>query len=122
MAELDLERLKKKLLLQRQEIFHCLQDLQKDWQDLSVRDIEFEEEAQKVELTELFNQLDEREQREIEEIDLALTKMAAATYGMCESCKKPISLERLESIPATRFCYKCAASAEEKIRVPPASV
>lgn len=120
MAEQDLERLKKKLIKQRQEVFQCLKALEEDWQDLSERDIESEEEAQKAELTELFSQLDEREKQEIEEIDLALTKMAAATYGICEGCNEPIPLERLESLPATRYCLDCAASEEEKVKIPPA--
>jgi DnaK suppressor protein len=108
MSEQDLMHLKEMLLKKRQEIFERLRGLESDWQALSERDIEREEEAQKSDLTALFDQLDELEKTEIEEIDLALTKMAQATYGTCESCQKPISLERLEALPATRFCRKCA--------------
>ncbi len=120
MAEQDLERLRKKLLRQREEVFHGLHDLEKDWQELAEHEIEFEEEAQKAELTELFAQLDEREQREIEEIDLALSKMAAAIYGICEGCKKSIPLARLDALPATRYCLDCGARKEEKMKIPPA--
>ena len=120
MAEEDLERLKKKLLRQRDEIFQALRDLDKDWQELGGREVEFEEEAQKTNLTELFAQLDEMEQREIEEIDLALSKMAAAIYGSCEGCRKPIPLARLEALPATRYCLVCATKKEEKMKIPPA--
>ena len=122
MTERDLERLKKKLIKRRREVFQCFQSLEEGWQELSERDIEYEEEAQKAALTELFKQLDEREKQEIEEIDLALTKMAGITYGICESCNKPIPTERLESFPAARYCLKCAASEEEKGKIPPASV
>ena len=120
MAEQDLERLRKKLLRQREEVFRGLRDLDKDWQELGGHEIEVEEEAQKAELTELFAQLDEREQREIEEIDLALSKMAAAVYGICEGCRKPIPLARLEALPATRNCLNCATRQEEKLKIPPA--
>jgi RNA polymerase-binding transcription factor DksA len=109
MTEKNLEQLKAKLLQQRREIFRRLHSLEDDWQTLSEHDIEFEEEAQKAELTELFNQLDLQEQRQIEEIDLALSKMAAATYGICEACKKTIPLDRLQAVPATRYCRKCRA-------------
>jgi len=108
MAEKDLDQLKAKLLQQRGEIFRRLHSLENDWQTLSEHDIEFEEEAQKADLTELFNQLDLHEQRQVEEIDLALSKMAAATYGICEACKKNIPLHRLQAIPATRYCLKCS--------------
>lgn len=112
MAEQDLMHLKEMLLKQRQEIFERLRGLESDWQALSEPDIEWEEEAQKSDLTALFDQLDEREKKEIEEIDLALIKIAAATYGSCENCRKPIALERLKALPATRFCRKCAREEE----------
>jgi len=108
MDEQDLQRLKSLLLRQRREIYDRLQGLESDWDALSERDIEWEEEAQKADLTALFSQLDVMEKREIEEIDRALTKMAADTYGVCEKCRKPISLKRLEVLPATRFCRRCA--------------
>lgn len=108
MGEQDLIRLKEMLLRQRREIFQRLQELGADWQILGEHDIEWEEEAQKADLTALFNQLDQREKEAIEEIDLALTKIAAATYGICEKCQRPISLKRLEALPATRYCRRCA--------------
>jgi RNA polymerase-binding transcription factor DksA len=108
MDEHERQHLKSLLLRRRREIYDHLQGLESDWEALSERDIEWEEEAQKADLTALFNQLDEREKREIEEIDLALTKMAATTFGLCEKCRKPIDLKRLEVLPATRFCKRCA--------------
>lgn len=120
MGEQELEHLKNLLLQKRNDVFKCLQGLESDWQALSERDIELEEVAQKGALSLLFDQLDEREKKEIEEIDLALTKMAAATYGSCEMCRKPISLERLKALPAARFCLKCARKEEEKHKKPAA--
>jgi RNA polymerase-binding transcription factor DksA len=38
----------------------------------------------------------------------ALRRMDDGTYGICESCKKPIAQERLEALPFTRFCVVCA--------------
>lgn len=108
MTENHLEQLKAKLLRQRQEIFGRLHSLENGWQALSEPDIEIEEEAQKAQLSELFNRLDLQEQQQIEEIDLALTRMAAATYGLCETCRKAIALERLQLLPATRYCFKCS--------------
>ena len=117
MDEKDLKRLKDLILRQRLEIYDRLQGLESEWETLSARDIEMEEEAQKADLTALFDQLEELDKQEIEEIDVALTKMAAATYGTCEKCRKLISLKRLETLPATRLCTRCTRKAEEKTRL-----
>jgi len=108
----DQKRLKNLLLKRRREIFNRLQGFESDWEALSERDIEMEEEAQKADITAIFDQLDEMEQKEIEAIDRALTKMASAGYGICEKCQKGISLRRLETLPASRFCKSCAQKEE----------
>jgi hypothetical protein len=38
----------------------------------------------------------------------ALDRMEQGTFGICESCGQPITSARLEAIPYTRFCVKCA--------------
>jgi DnaK suppressor protein len=121
MSEQDSMRLREILLNQRQEIFERIRRLESDWQGLGERDIELEEEAQKVDVTSLYSQLDDLEKVEIEEIDLALFKMPGGSYGLCEGCGKTISLKRLEALPAARLCQKCAHKYEEKQkRLPPA--
>ena len=113
MTELDVKKIKENLLRQRQEILTRLQDLEAEWLVLGEHDIEIGEEAQKADLTSTFDQLDGRERDEIKQIDLALTRMESASYGICEKCHKPISLQRLEVLPATSFCIKCAGKQEE---------
>lgn len=44
----------------------------------------------------------------IEEINVALARMDQGSYGMCEECGKPIGRERLEALPWTRYCIRCA--------------
>jgi RNA polymerase-binding transcription factor DksA len=51
------------------------------------------------------------EQEILYEIDQALNRIAAGTYGICELTGKIIPLERLEAVPWTRF----SAEAEEKL-------
>ena len=114
MAERDMARLREMLLKRREGIFQWLRRFESDWQTLAERDIELQEEAQKADLTILFDELDERGKDEVEEIDLALCRMAVGSYGICESCEKLISLKRLEALPATRLCRKCANKYEER--------
>ena len=43
----------------------------------------------------------------IDEIDAALAKIEAGTYGDCESCGRPIPEARLEALPHARLCVTC---------------
>jgi RNA polymerase-binding transcription factor DksA len=46
--------------------------------------------------------------RQVADLDAALARVDAGTYGMCESCGRPIGEERLIAIPETRHCIDCA--------------
>jgi RNA polymerase-binding protein DksA len=48
--------------------------------------------------------------RHLDEVDAALSRIPAATYGLCETCGRPIAEERLEARPAARTCIRCATS------------
>ena len=122
MVENNLMRLKELLLRQRIEIFQRKQRLESNWDELSEREIEMEEVAQKAALTETFEQLDEQEQEEIEAIDLALNKIDTDTYGICEGCRKEITPERLALLPATPYCITCSLREGKGPKVPPASI
>lgn len=120
-SERDMRGLREMLLRRRRGIFQWLQRFESDWQALGERDIELEEEGQKADLTSFYDQLDERRIEEIEEIDLALCRLAVGSYGICESCQELISLKRLEALPATPLCRKCSCKYEEKRKkLPPA--
>lgn len=54
----------------------------------------------------------ESESRELEEIEAALKRIEAATYGLCENCQKPIPKGRLKAIPYTRLCISCQEKEE----------
>jgi RNA polymerase-binding protein DksA len=42
------------------------------------------------------------------EIDAALSRLAAGSYGVCERCGTAISAARLEARPVARTCIDCA--------------
>ena len=54
----------------------------------------------------------ERDAREIEAIDTALTRMDNGTYSLCSSCGEPIGYERLAANPHALRCLGCEAAAE----------
>jgi len=51
---------------------------------------------------------------QLAEIDAALKKFEASTYGVCEKCGRKIELPRLEAIPQAKLCMSCAQSKNVK--------
>ena len=49
-----------------------------------------------------------RSSEAIREIDAAFERMDAGTYGLCETCRGEIPLERLLAIPQARLCVACS--------------
>ena len=43
-------------------------------------------------------------------VEHALAKFEEGTYGLCDSCGKPIGPERLEALPQASLCLDCKAS------------
>jgi DnaK suppressor protein len=43
----------------------------------------------------------------VEDIDHALAKIEAGTYGLCEGCGQPIPRARLKALPQARMCVSC---------------
>lgn len=52
--------------------------------------------------------------RRIHEIDDALERMAAGTYGICEECGQPIDPERLKAFPSATTCITCQERREAR--------
>jgi len=55
--------------------------------------------------------LRDHERVQLRQVQDALERLAAGTYGTCRSCGKPIAAERLEAIPWAATCIDCARSA-----------
>ncbi|MDQ1712482.1 MAG: DnaK suppressor protein [Frankiaceae bacterium] len=46
--------------------------------------------------------------RRLADVEAALERIGAGTYGVCETCGATIGAERLAALPATRRCIGCA--------------
>lgn len=62
--------------------------------------------------TETFNRerdvsIEDQEERLVSEIDTALSRLDAGTYGTCIDCDAPISTHRLEALPWAVRCIDC---------------
>ena len=61
-----------------------------------------------------FMSLADQDRRELLEINDALLRMQRGVYGICENCETPILIQRLEKLPAARFCIECQETIEAK--------
>lgn len=61
---------------------------------------------------ELSSQLAELEARELAQIDQALLRIKQGKYGLCAGCNGKIPIARLNALPYSTLCIKCAREAE----------
>ena len=51
---------------------------------------------------------------ELLEVEAAVQRLKRGSYGTCQACGRPIGEERLEAMPAARFCVEDQAKAERQ--------
>ncbi|MDX6393474.1 MAG: DnaK suppressor protein [Streptosporangiaceae bacterium] len=51
----------------------------------------------------------EQARARLADLDQAIRRIEAGTYGRCEDCGQPITADRLAARPAARTCIGCAA-------------
>jgi DnaK suppressor protein len=56
----------------------------------------------------------QRDEATLAEIDEALDRVAAGTFGLCESCEEVIPRARLNAVPHARFCVDCQRRNERR--------
>jgi RNA polymerase-binding protein DksA len=54
----------------------------------------------------------ENEQQVLDQIQEALARIEAGTYGKCAECAATIPKPRLQAIPYTKYCIECARKLE----------
>ncbi|HEX3620980.1 MAG TPA: TraR/DksA C4-type zinc finger protein [Acidimicrobiales bacterium] len=52
----------------------------------------------------------------VAEIDAALARVDAGTYGICEACQQPIPEARLDAVPEATLCVACKSGANLRRR------
>lgn len=66
-----------------------------------------EEEADEVEELGNLLAIERTLEQELQNVNLALSKIKGGKYGLCERCQKAISQDRLKVYPQARHCKKC---------------
>lgn len=72
-------------------------------------DKDLEDAAIDIEDDEVLEDLGNAEKLEVRQIEAALERIAEGEYGYCVKCGDKIAEERLDIVPQTPFCAKCAA-------------
>ena len=62
--------------------------------------------------------LAQNEEELLEDVDAALLRIEAGTYGNCQQCGRPVSKERLNAMPHTPWCIVCAHDHDSQRRPP----
>ena len=109
---LDLERRRTELLDLRSRVLGAAQDLvegDEDQSELSsaAGDQHIADHASDMLDREVDESLEENATQLVQEIDDALGRMDAGTYGICARCGRPIPEERLDAVPYATLCVEC---------------
>ena len=111
MDQQTVDRLRKRLETERGEVRRQLDDLGARRDAEGIEDPELNEgfadagqaAAERASLLTLVRSLRDT----LSDVEQALARMDAGTYGTCERCGQPIAEERLEALPAARLCMSC---------------
>ena len=71
--------------------------------------VDSEERAIELENDDVLEELDVSTRGELHDVQAALGRIEAGTYGICTRCGEAVSDRRLEALPYTATCVGCAA-------------
>ncbi len=73
-------------------------------------DPDLEDQAIELEDDEVLEGVGRAGQREIRQLEAALKRIEAGTYGVCAQCGEEISEARLDAVPYALLCPACASA------------
>ncbi len=123
----DLDKYKKLLEEVRKKIAGDLQHLEGDSLNTNQRDSSGDLSGYSFHMADMASDNFEREftlglasneQQHLNMIEEALRRIDEGTYGICETCTKPIPQKRLVAVPHAKLCIKCQELEEKKKRRP----
>jgi DnaK suppressor protein len=114
-AEKFLADQRAELVAERANYVEAAESLQQEAEmlaeDMEPGDIQFDEESGEGDTLNVERERDlalsAQARAAVDEIDRALAKMDAGTYGVCERCGHPIPKARLKALPYAALCVAC---------------
>ncbi len=93
------------LLARKAELLQRLNKIETDLE--SPREQDFSEMATERENDEVLEEIGSTGLDELHQIEAALLRIKAGTFGICTRCEEPIAEKRLEIIPYAANCIDC---------------
>jgi RNA polymerase-binding protein DksA len=120
LSAIDTDRFREALLEERTRVEAAIQNLHdenpgtlaEDAGEETAYDNHLADTATETYDRELDYSLEENSEHVLAEIDAALNRIEAGTYGTCTNCGKQIAEERLEALPWATLCIDCARDRE----------
>ena len=114
MKKKDLEKFKRLLLLERQQIMDHLSTLEGASEKELANNGGDSVDLASIEIAQAsIQKLGNREKNLLKKIAHALEKVESGEYGVCEECGCDISLGRLEARPVAQYCIDCKNELEQ---------
>jgi len=115
MNKKQIERLRKELELERQELLEEVQRM-KERENSYLNDTVGDDidRAAGNSQREILFFLSDHDRHRLDAIEDALNKIDSGRYGVCEKCGKKIKNARLQAIPYARLCIKCKPTSENQ--------
>ena len=120
---IDTERFRQALLEERQRVVDAISYLHEEnpgsledetEETVGLSDNHLAETASATVDREIDYTLEENSEHVLAEIDEALARIKAGTFGICRTCGRPIAEERLLALPYTTQCIDCKRKAERR--------
>ena len=113
----QLEDRRSQLIAMRERVLRAAHDIAEDDDDDSelssaAGDQHLADHASEIFDREVDDSLEENADMIVREIDLALERIEAGTYGTCINCGQPIPEERLAAVPYAVLCVPCKRDEE----------
>jgi DnaK suppressor protein len=121
-SAIDTNHFQELLLEERKRVVAAIENLEKDHQgslsdetgEDAVYDNHLADTATETYDRELDYTLEENSEHVLADIDAALKRIEAGTYGICTNCGKQIPQERLEARPWATLCIDCQRERERR--------
>jgi DnaK suppressor protein len=117
MRKRELDKFKKLLLMERQEILRHLSELEGASETQLSQSGGDSVDLASLEITQAaIQKLGNREKKLLNKIQYSLDKIENGEYGTCERCGEKISPARLEARPVAQYCIDCKTELERDER------
>lgn len=108
MSELNLKLFENDLMIRKNQLIERVDLLNRDKKrKFGALPQNFDDQAIVQENDEVIDGLDKLERVELQDINLALTRIKKGTFGKCISCGSEIQTKRLKAVPYASTCIRC---------------